>query len=99
MPPRRRLLRHLDGRSCPKTQSGEPLSVSGHFEEHEVVQISWSQVVLGLLQTIHSSGLTILLVTHDPVAAAAAGRTVEMQAGRMADDAPAMRHVLVNQGA
>jgi len=41
------------------------------------------KLVLGLFQRVHASGVTIMLVTHDPEVAAAAHRTVEMQSGRI----------------
>jgi putative ABC transport system ATP-binding protein len=39
--------------------------------------------VLELFRRLHASGQTILLVTHDPAVAAAAGRTVHMRDGRV----------------
>ncbi len=40
-------------------------------------------IVLDLFKQVHASGVTIILVTHDPVAAATADRTVEMKDGRI----------------
>jgi putative ABC transport system ATP-binding protein len=46
--------------------------------------------VLELLRRLHHEGQTILLVTHDPTVAAAAGRVVTMRDGRILDgDEPA----------
>jgi predicted ABC-type transport system involved in lysophospholipase L1 biosynthesis ATPase subunit len=39
--------------------------------------------ILSLLRELHRDGLTIVLVTHDPVIAGAAERTVTMADGRM----------------
>jgi putative ABC transport system ATP-binding protein len=39
--------------------------------------------VLELFRRLHADGQAILLVTHDPVVAAAAGRTVAMRDGRV----------------
>jgi putative ABC transport system ATP-binding protein len=50
------------------------------------------QEVVELLSRLHASGQTILLVTHDPGVAAAAGTVVHMRDGRVdlgADEAPA----------
>jgi putative ABC transport system ATP-binding protein len=44
--------------------------------------------ILELLRRLHGSGQTIVLVTHDPVIAAVAGRVVSMCDGRLDDDAP-----------
>ena len=41
--------------------------------------------VLQLFTRLHDSGQTIVLVTHDPAIAAAAGRVVAMRDGRVAD--------------
>src|SRR6478735_4371292 len=45
--------------------------------------------VLQLFTRLHDSGQTIVLVTHDPAIAAAAGRVVAMRDGRVADFATA----------
>lgn len=41
------------------------------------------KLVLDLFQKVHASGVTIMLVTHDPEVAAAAHRTVKMRSGRI----------------
>jgi putative ABC transport system ATP-binding protein len=41
------------------------------------------QEVIELLSRLHAGGQTILLVTHDPGVAAAAGRIVRMRDGRI----------------
>ena len=43
--------------------------------------------VLQLFTRLHDSGQTIVLVTHDPAIAAAAGRVVAMRDGRVAETA------------
>ena len=46
--------------------------------------------VLGLLhQLVHELGKTIVMVTHDPKAAARAGRMVHLEKGVLVDEAPA----------
>lgn len=45
--------------------------------------------MLGVFQHLRASGVTILLVTHDPTVAHAADRVVHMSDGRIAQDAPA----------
>jgi len=45
--------------------------------------------IVDLLRQLHREGQTILLVTHDPAVAAAAGRTVLLRDGRIAAGAPA----------
>jgi len=46
--------------------------------------------VLGLLdQLVHGLGKTIVMVTHDPKAAARAGRLVHLEKGVLVDEAPA----------
>lgn len=50
--------------------------------------------VLDLLQTLNREhGKTIVMVTHDPNAAARAGRTLHLEKGRLLDGAPAARPV------
>ncbi|MCP5114419.1 MAG: ABC transporter ATP-binding protein, partial [bacterium] len=45
-----------------------------------------SEKVLGILRDLnHRLGQTILMITHNPEAAAYADRTVHMRDGRMAD--------------
>jgi len=46
--------------------------------------------VIELLRRLHSGGQTIILVTHDPEVAAAAGQVVRMRDGRIVDAEPAM---------
>jgi putative ABC transport system ATP-binding protein len=41
-----------------------------------------------LLRRLHDGGQTIVLVTHDPSVAAAAGRVVRMRDGRIEDPEP-----------
>jgi putative ABC transport system ATP-binding protein len=45
--------------------------------------------IVDLLRQLHREGQTILLVTHDPAVAAAAGRTVLLRDGRIAAREPA----------
>jgi len=48
-----------------------------------------SQEVLGLLRELNEAeGQTLVLVTHDPAAAAIAGRVVFLRDGRIADEVP-----------
>ena len=47
------------------------------------------EVVLDLLAQFHQDGGTVLLVTHDPVAAERAQRVVHLRDGRVESDAPA----------
>jgi putative ABC transport system ATP-binding protein len=42
--------------------------------------------IVDLLRTLHAQGLSIVLVTHDPSIAAAAGRVIRMQDGRVVSD-------------
>ena len=42
--------------------------------------------ILSIFESLHRSGRTVILVTHDPSVAARAGRTVRLDAGRLADD-------------
>jgi putative ABC transport system ATP-binding protein len=42
--------------------------------------------VLGLLQDLHASGRTVVLITHEHDVAAAADRVVHMLDGRVVDD-------------
>jgi len=42
--------------------------------------------IMGILDTLHRSGRTIILVTHDATVAARARRTVRLEGGRLADD-------------
>lgn len=44
--------------------------------------------VLAVLADLHAAGTTIVLVTHDPVVAAATHRIVELRDGRVAADRP-----------
>ena len=46
--------------------------------------------VLGLLQDLHHAGRTVVLITHEADVAAAAGRTVHMLDGRIADERDAL---------
>jgi len=46
------------------------------------------QEVIELLSRLHTGGQTIMLVTHDPIVAAAAERVVRMRDGRVTDDRP-----------
>ena len=49
-----------------------------------------AEEVLGLLhQLVHELGKTIVMVTHDPKAAARAGRMVHLEKGVLVDEAPA----------
>ncbi|RRD49966.1 ABC transporter ATP-binding protein [Arachnia propionica] len=41
--------------------------------------------VLALLEDLHSSGLTIMLITHDPTVAARGGRTLDIRDGRVTE--------------
>jgi ABC-type lipoprotein export system ATPase subunit len=42
--------------------------------------------IMGIFDTLHRSGRTIILVTHDAAIAARARRTVRLEGGRLADD-------------
>ncbi len=42
-----------------------------------------AKVVMELFHSLHNSGVTIMLVTHDPTIAASADRTIEMRDGRI----------------
>jgi putative ABC transport system ATP-binding protein len=44
--------------------------------------------VLGLFDSFHSEGRTVVVVTHDPVAAAHAHRTLRLDQGRVQSDQP-----------
>lgn len=41
--------------------------------------------VLALLEDLHASGLTIMLITHDPTVAARGGRTLDIRDGRVTE--------------
>ena len=45
--------------------------------------------VLGLLEELHDGGRTVVLITHDAEVAAAAGRSLRILDGQLADPAPA----------
>ena len=45
-------------------------------------------VVVGLISGLHASGLTIVLVTHDPSVARNSGRIIQLQDGRILADQP-----------
>jgi len=53
---------------------------TGNLDSASVVR------VLGVLRALHRKDVTILLVTHDPSVAEAAGRIVVMRDGRIADE-------------
>lgn len=42
--------------------------------------------VMGLIESIHEGGATIIMVTHDPVVAERAQRTIRMRDGRASED-------------
>lgn len=42
--------------------------------------------ILGILKELHTKGHTVILITHDPGIAASAGRTVQIQDGRILED-------------
>lgn len=53
-----------------------------------------AEEILDLLDRLHAEfGKTIVMVTHDPNAAARAGRTLHLERGRLLDGAPAARPV------
>jgi putative ABC transport system ATP-binding protein len=53
-----------------------------------------AEEILDLLDRLHAEfGKTIVMVTHDPNAAARAGRTLHLEKGRLLDGAPAARPV------
>jgi putative ABC transport system ATP-binding protein len=54
--------------------------------------------VLGLFRRLHGDGQTILLVTHDPRVAEAAGRIEGMRDGRLLDERTSEPLVAVSQG-
>ena len=47
-----------------------------------------SMEIVAILQELHDSGITIVLVTHEPDIAAYCGRIVTFQDGRVASDSP-----------
>ena len=47
-----------------------------------------TQQILSLLDQLHQSGLTILMVTHEPDVAARASRVVWVRDGRIVADGP-----------
>ncbi|HEU4671890.1 MAG TPA: ABC transporter ATP-binding protein [Candidatus Limnocylindrales bacterium] len=51
---------------------------TGNLDSHSGAE------VLALLRALHAAGRTILLITHDPTVAAAAGRQVHIADGRLA---------------
>jgi putative ABC transport system ATP-binding protein len=53
--------------------------------------------VIELMRRLHSGGQTIVLVTHDPDVAAAAGRVVRMRDGRIVAPEPAMGEGAVSE--
>jgi putative ABC transport system ATP-binding protein len=44
--------------------------------------------IIELLRRLHAGGQTIILVTHDPAVAEAAGRIVRMRDGRIVESVP-----------
>jgi putative ABC transport system ATP-binding protein len=55
--------------------------------------------ILDLLDQLHREGLTIVMVTHDPVVARRAQRTVTLADGRLASDSASARPVIPNRRA
>ncbi|OQA25786.1 MAG: Macrolide export ATP-binding/permease protein MacB [Verrucomicrobia bacterium ADurb.Bin345] len=55
---------------------------TGNLDSRSAVEI------LGLLRDLHASGLTVLIVTHDPEVAARTERIVTIRDGRIIGDAP-----------
>jgi ABC-type lipoprotein export system ATPase subunit len=49
------------------------------------------RVVIDLFQKLHADGLTIVVVTHNPLLAAAAQRQIQLADGRLRPDADAVR--------
>jgi putative ABC transport system ATP-binding protein len=45
--------------------------------------------IMGILRRLHASGVTIVVVTHEPAIAAVADRVVTLRDGRVSADAPA----------
>jgi putative ABC transport system ATP-binding protein len=45
--------------------------------------------IMGILRRLHASGVTIVVVTHEPAIAAVADRVVTLRDGRVSTDAPA----------
>ncbi|MBU1694119.1 MAG: ABC transporter permease [Verrucomicrobia bacterium] len=56
---------------------------TGNLDSRSAVEI------LGLLRDLHASGLTVLVVTHDPEVATRAERIITIRDGRITGDAPA----------
>jgi putative ABC transport system ATP-binding protein len=48
--------------------------------------------VLGLLQSLHKTGITIVIVTHEPDIAAYADRRLVVRDGRILSDEPQTPH-------
>lgn len=46
-----------------------------------------ADAILGLLQTVNDGGTTVIMVTHDPLAAARAGRALHVAEGRVREGA------------
>jgi len=49
------------------------------------------RVVIGLFQKLHADGMTIVVVTHNPLLAAAAGRQIRLADGRLHPDTDTVR--------
>ena len=49
------------------------------------------RVVIDLFQKLHADGMTIVVVTHNPLLAAAAGRQIQLADGRLHPDTDAVR--------
>ena len=56
---------------------------TGNLDSRSAVEI------LGILRDLHASGLTVIIVTHDPEVAARAERVITIRDGRVVGDAPA----------
>ena len=48
--------------------------------------------VLGLIQSLHKSGITVVMVTHEPDIAAYAGRVIVVRDGRVLSDEKQVPH-------
>lgn len=58
-----------------------------------------SASIMQMFRELHASGRTIVMITHDPVVAAAAARRITLRDGRVADDSGAQVVLAAGEGA
>ena len=67
----------------------DPLLIVADEPTGDLDRVTGEEVLSLLDQLVHELGKTIVMVTHDPKAAARAGRVVHLEKGVLVDEAPA----------